>query len=515
MTAPQTLSPPFATIPDALAAHAAQRPDSSALSAGDEQLTYGELAELVGVLAARLAGLGVRSGDRVAIFGINSIEWVVSFLATLELGAVAVPLNHRLGRAELAHQLELVRARVVLHDAALSELGARAAGTAVSRTIDRGSDDRHSIWLAPPGPGRKATLTPDAPALISFTSGSTGRPKGALISHRALTAAANAYARVLRTTEADNTLVLVPLFHNTGFCDQVAHMLLVGGSIDLLPEFSKAMARDALIRRPANYLIAVPGILRLLALSSDADRIFRDCRLACYGGAPMPSAWIGELAARWPALGLYNCYGLTEFTSVSHILEPSDLPEHHGSVGRPVPGVEQQIVGADGRSLRAGAPGQLMLAGPSRMSRYWAAPDRTREALRGRWLMTGDVASITADGHLQLLGRASEVINRGGEKISPLQVEAAISLDTSVADVAVLGAPHPIFGERVVAFVTLRDRAELDEPAVRAALHESIADYAIPERFFVLDELPRNAAGKIDRRELRSHAEAELAAVQS
>ena len=121
MTTPQAPLPQFATVPDALAAHAAQRPDSPALSAGDEQLAYRDLAGLVGHLAARLAGLGVRSGDRVAILGINSIEWIVAFLATLELGAVAVPLNHRLGRAELAHQLELIRARVVLHDAALSE----------------------------------------------------------------------------------------------------------------------------------------------------------------------------------------------------------------------------------------------------------------------------------------------------------------------------------------------------------------------------------------------------------
>ena len=515
MPTPQTPLPQFATVPDALAAHAAQRPGRLALSAGDEQLTYRDLAGLVAQMGARLAGLGVRSGDRVAILGINSIDWVVAFLATLEFGAVAVPLNHRLGRAELAHQLELVRARVLLHDAALSELASRSAGTAISRTLDRDSRDRRSIWLAPSVPGRNAPLAADAPALISFTSGSTGRPKGALISHRALTVAANAYARVLGTTEADSTLVLVPLFHNTGFCDQVAHMLLVGGSIDLLPEFGKTMARDALLRRPASYLIAVPGILRLLALSPDADRVFRACRIACYGGSPMPAAWIDELAAAWPALRLYNCYGLTEFTSVSHILEPSDLAEHQGSVGRPVPGVEQQIVDADGRALPAGTAGQLMLAGPSRMSRYWAAPERTREVLRGRWLMTGDVGSLTDDGHLRVLGRASEVINRGGEKISPLQVEAAISLDPNVADVAVLGAPHPIFGERVVAFVSLRDSTELDEPAVRTALHESIADYAIPERFFVLDELPRNAAGKIDRHELRCHAEAELAAVQT
>jgi acyl-CoA synthetase (AMP-forming)/AMP-acid ligase II len=222
----------------------------------------------------------------------------------------------------------------------------------------------------------------------------------------------------------------------------------------------------------------------------------------------MPPAWVEEFAASWPGLRLYNCYGLTEFTSVSHILEPADIADHTASVGRPVPGVEQVIVDTDGNPLELGAAGELLLAGPTRMLGYWEAPALTAQAFKDRWLRTGDVGIVDEDGFLELVGRASDVINRGGEKISPLQVESALGLEPLIGDAAVVGAPHPIFGERVIAFVTLRGTTELDHEAIARSLRERIADYAVPEQFIVLDELPRNAAGKTDRHELRRHAEA-------
>jgi acyl-CoA synthetase (AMP-forming)/AMP-acid ligase II len=288
-------------------------------------------------------------------------------------------------------------------------------------------------------------------------------------------------------------------------------MLIVGGTVDLMPTFGTQAAREALRRRPASYLIAVPGVLRLLALSDDAETIFGACRIACYGGSPMPPAWSAELNRRWPRLGLYNCYGLTEFTSVSHILEPVDLDAHDDSVGQPVPGVEQRIVGGHGDELPTGEAGMLHLAGPTRMAGYWRAPDRTREVLRGRWLITGDVASVDSGGFLHLLGRESEVINRGGEKVSPSQVEAALSMEELVTEAAVVGAPHPIFGQRVVAFVSTRGNVELDVEQTRHRMLAQVADYAVPEVFLVVDELPRNAAGKVDRRELRRSAQAAVA----
>jgi len=499
------------TVSAALHAHAAAAPSRPALSAGDEELSYGELSALVTGLAGRLARLGAAPGERVAIIGQNSVEWVAAFLACLDSGAVAVPLNHRLSPAEIAGQIGQVEPRLVLAGEGLESTAAPAAAAcgAALRALPR--DAERSIWHEPVQ-RVSAEPPPDAPALIAFTAGSTGAPKGAVIAHGALTHASRAGALAVGTGEDDRTLVMVPLFHNTGFADQLGQMLMVGGAIDLLPEFSVGAARRALLRRPATYLIAVPGILRLLSQDEDAATMLADCGVACFGGSPMPEAWIRDLEARWPGLELFNIYGLTEYTSLSHCLQPRDLTARGDSVGRPVDGAAQLVVDEDGKPVRAGRPGMILVAGPSRMSGYWRAPERTREVFRDRWLVTGDLGSVSADGFLRLVGRASEVINRGGEKVSPAQVEAAVNLEPGVAEAGVVGAPHPIFGERVVAFVTLQGGSGLDEEATRRHLRGRVADYAVPERFFVVDELPRTAVGKVDRLELRRHAAMAFAA---
>lgn len=493
-----------ATLSAALRGHAVARPDAPAVSDGDEELSYRELVELVDALAARYARLGARAGDRVVILGLNSVEWVAAFLACLDAGLVAVPLNHRLSRTEIAEHVARVEPRLVLADEQLK--GSAAAGDAPLRTLGR-APARQSIWREPAGDHAIAAPPREAPALISFTSGSTGPAKGAVVSHGALAHAAHAGVAAVGTREGDRTLVMAPLFHNTGFADQLGQMLAVGGAVDLIPAFSVAATRDALLRRPASYLIAVPGILRLLTEHADAHAMLDACRIACFGGSPMPEAWIRDMAARWPRLGLFNIYGLTEFASISHCLAPRDLLAHADSVGRTVEGVEQLIAGPDGEPLPPGEVGDILLAGPSRMTGYWRDEGRTAEALRGRWLVTGDVGSVDEQGFLRLVGRRSEVINRGGEKVSPMQVEAAVALEPGVAEAGVVGAPHPVFGERVVAFVTLRGERELDERAVRVRLLARVADFAVPERFFVLDEMPRTAAGKVDRQALRRHAE--------
>jgi len=501
-------------LPAVVRERAQSTPDAPAVVAGASELSYADLQALVAALNGRLRHHGVRTGDRVAILGLNSIEWVVAFLACLDAGAVAAPLSYRLSPYELEQQITLLQPRLVLADEEFLEsvtAGARSAGATLLPLTGLDSG-RESVWAGRSAGAVTAAVTPASHALISFTSGSTGAPKGAVITHEGLVSAAGAYVEAMGTSEDDRTLAMVPLFHNTGFCDQLAHMLLVGCTVDLLPAFGVAAAREALLRQPSTFLIGVPGILRLLTTSEGGEEIFSACRIACYGGSPMPEAWIQDIASRWPHLRLYNSYGLTEFTSVSHLLDPRDLPEHSGTVGRPVPGAEQRVVEADGSQLPAGEVGSLLLAGPSRMKKYWRDRARTSEVTRGRWLVTGDLGSVSEDGFLTLMGRASEVINRGGEKVSPLQVEAALSLLPEIAEAAVVGAPHPVFGERVVAFVALRDRHELDADAVRTHLARTVADFAVPERFFVLDHLPRGSTGKVDRRALCASAEAAVAA---
>lgn len=467
----------FATLPEALAHWAETSPGARALSQREEELSYAELAELVEDLAARLH---VRPGDRVALLAGNRIEWLLALYACLRAGAIAVPLNTRLGRLELERQLAVCEPRVVLADE--ERLGLVPEAVPIERIWKQ---PRRNVGAPPP---------PEAPGVISFTSGTTGAPKGATITHGALARAAASYVEVMATEPGETTTVLVPLFHNTGFVDGAAHLLLVGGAVDLVEEFSRLAALDALARRPAGFLIAVPSIVRLLALHERADDAFARCRVLAYGGSSTPPAWRGELTARWPHLRLFDVYGLTEFTSISHVVGPADEPRP-GSIGRPVPGVAQRLV-----------DGELWLAGPTRMVGYWRAEAETEAVLRGEWLRTGDLGEILPDGSVTLQGRAADVINRGGEKIHPAQVEAALADLPAVAEAAVVGAPHPVLGERVVACVTVRNGAELDEAAVRLHLRDRVADYAIPEQLLVVDELPRNGAGKVDRALVRELA---------
>ena len=497
----------FSTLPEALRHWSRSRAEERALSQGSEELGYRDLFALVEEAAERISGAGVRPGGRVALLGSNTVEWVVAFLAGLRLGAVVVPLNTRLGPLELRRQLAVCDPAALLAAEALLPLVSRVgppSGLGVL-VLERGMNDARSLWRRPRARVDRPAGSPDAHALIGFTSGTTGSPKGAVIAHRALVRSASAFVPRLETSSEDATLALVPLFHNTGFVDQLSQMLLVGGAVDLLPEFRVPAALDALARRPATYLIAVPSILRLLMLHERAETAFQRCRVAVYGGASMPTAWIAELAERWPGLRLFNCYGLTEFTSVSHLLGPEHALSRSDSVGRPVDGVRQQVVGPDGRPLRAGEVGELWLAGPMRMAGYWRAEAATREALYGEWLRTGDLGSLEDD-FLVLLGRSAEVINRGGEKIYALQVEAALSELRAVADSAVVGAPHPIFQERVVCWVVAREGESFDEDTARRHLAERVPDYALPEAFVTADELPRNAAGKLDRARLRADA---------
>lgn len=471
-----------ATLPEAVARWARETPAARALSAGDDELTWAELGALVAELAGRLAGAGVRPGDRVALLAGNRLEWVLAFLAGLRAGALVMPLNVRLGRPELERQLALAEPRVVLADGEHVD----RAGPGALR-VERGL----GIWSTPPAEPC-APPPPDASALIAFTSGTTGTPRGATITHDALARSAGAYVALLGTTPADTTTVLVPLFHNTGYVDGLAHLLLAGGAIDLPGAFSTVPALDALARRPASLLVAVPGIVRLLMLHERAADAFDGCRVLAYGGSTTPPAWRAELEQRWPRARLYDIYGLTEFTSISHALGPDEAAVRPGSVGLPVAGVHQRVVA-----------GELQLAGPMRMTGYWRAPAATAAALEGEWLRTGDLAELDERGFVTLRGRSAEVINRGGEKVHPAQVEAALARVAAVAEAAVVGEPHPIFGERVVACLTLRHGRDLDEDAVRELLGGAVADFAIPERFLVVDELPRNAAGKVDRSQVR------------
>lgn len=489
------LTGPARTVPDALTYWARRNPRQSAVVHGDERLSYQELADAVESAGTVLRAHGIVRGDRVVLVGHNGIPWVLAYLACLRIGAIVCPANNRLSPEQFDAQCATVGARLVLHDEPHRDLVAKV-------------EDRQLVELAEftaaaasrdgldqyPGPG------PEDDALVSFTSGTTGVPKGAVLTHRALHEGSRVFAEFLGTSTDDSTLVLVPLFHNTGFVDQFGQMLVVGGTTHLLTRFRTADAVEEFRARPVTFVTAVPSILRLLMVSDGADVVYGPARTVLFGGSPMPEAWSAELRNRWPQLRLVHGYGLTEFTSACSFLPPELIGSHGESVGRPAPGVRLRVVTDAGQDAAVGETGEVWAAGTTRMSRYWNQPVRTAEKLSGEWLRTGDCGYVDADGLLWLTGRVDDVINRGGEKVLPAPVESRIAALPEVAEAAVFGFADPILLKRVGVAVQLRPGRTLDEAAARERLLQQLPDYAVPERWLVYDQLPRTASGKADRR---------------
>jgi acyl-CoA synthetase (AMP-forming)/AMP-acid ligase II len=437
-------------------------------------------------------------GDRVVVVGHNSAAWAVAYLSVLRAGAVVAPANNRLSATQFAEQVELLDARLVLHDE--DHIGLARAAQGPLRSVQplsavAAAPSTHDTPAADPD-----LVAPAAPALISFTSGTTGLPKGAVLSSSALFTGSSVFADYLGTTASDSTLVLVPLFHNTGFVDQLGHMLVCGGRTNLLHKYRTANAIAELIREPVTFVTAVPSIIRLLMVADGADDALAETRTVLFGGSPMPAAWSQELMDRWSQLRLVHGYGLTEFTSACTFL-PHELMLTDGeSVGFPAPDVEVRITDDDGNSVPAGQIGEVWVSGPTRMREYWANPELTALKIREPWLRTGDLGYQDDRGLLWLTGRTDDVINRGGEKVLPAFVESCLAEIPGIAQAAVFGVEDAILQNRIAAALELRPRATFDEQAVRQQLAQRLPDYAIPEYWFVLDSLPRTASGKLDRR---------------
>jgi acyl-CoA synthetase (AMP-forming)/AMP-acid ligase II len=481
---------PFSTLTAALSHWAENTPEALALTVGSEELTYGQLFDRVLQCAAWLESEGVKPGARVVIVGHNSLAWVVHYLAVLALGAVIAPANNRLNPRQFADQVALLDAALVLSDEAHAMTVAEVDRSRLRLLADGNQLAQADGFVFP---------APDVPALISFTSGTTGKPKGATLTQRALSEASWAFVRVLRTTRDDSTLVVVPMFHNTGFVDQFGHMLLLGGRTDLLPKFHTADAVAALAARPVTYLAAVPSIIRLISVADDASKALEPLRTLLYGGSPMPAAWIEELLANWPHLQLFHGYGLTEYGSAISFLPPEFAREHGESVGFPVPGTAVRIVGEDLRDVEPGEVGELWCQGPTMMQGYWHQPELTDQKIHEGWLRTGDLAR-EEDGFYYIEGRVDDVINRGGEKVLPSHVEGLLATLGPVGLSCVFGVPDPILQYRVWAAVEERPGTTFDETVAREALRASLPDYAVPERIAVVNPLPRTASGKVDRR---------------
>jgi long-chain acyl-CoA synthetase len=478
------------TLPEYLLHWAERTPDTIFIGEPDRgrTYTYGEVARAVARFRARLRRLAVARGDRVAILGDNGASWVVAYLGALAQGAVAVPLNTRHAADDLSRALgDCEPAAIVGDPAYLARLPERDGARAIDAT-KLGAVDA----TAPALNGSDARS--DEVGLLCYTSGTTGDPRGVMIRNASLVRSAATFAQIFQSDPDTRTAVVCPLFHNTGYNDGLAHMLLVNGRVDVPRRFDPEATAQALTDGHYPFLIGVPTIyhrmlVRLEAAPPPAGRM----AWLVYGGAPMPGPLAARLAELVPHARLVNVYGMSEATSITHYLPWVPGPRDLTAIGVSVPGTRDRI-----------APdGELQVDSPTAMVGYWKDDAATRAKRDGSWLRTGDLARRGPDGFLRITGRVDDLINRGGEKIAPLEVESAIGAHPDVMEATVVGVPDRDLGEIVAAAVVARAGSALDAGQLGRFLAERIADYKAPRRVRFLAALPRNPNGKVLRDEVR------------
>jgi acyl-CoA synthetase (AMP-forming)/AMP-acid ligase II len=493
--------------------------DAEYLVSVSERLTFAEHHDRVAALATALREeYGVRPGDRVAICAANRPDWVVVFWATVSLGAVAVGMNSMWAPAEVRHGLELTRPRVLVADARRRALAEPLDGSGIA-VIDLDDDlpalvDRHRG-----GPLPEVDIAEDDPAVILFTSGTSGRPKGAVHSHRNVVAASwfhllnDAVAAELGAPQHDRRFLLVtPLFHIAALHNLAVVRLAVGDTAVVhLGRFDIDEVLRLVERERVTNWGAVPTMVSRLVERAErqglADLDLSSLRTISIGTAPSSPALRARLREALPDAGrsLGTTYGLTESSTAATLATAAELLADPDTVGRAVPTMELEVRGPDGVALPPGQEGEVHLRGALVMLGYWDDPDATAAAMGpDGWLSTGDLGTLLADGHLHISSRRSDLILRGGENVYPAEVENQLVTHQAVAECIVLGIPDPDLGEAVAAVVVLHDGADASEADLVEHLRPRLARYKLPTHWVLTaTPLPRNATGKVNRREVR------------
>lgn len=454
-------------------------------------LDYARFAERVDAAAEQFEALGVRRGDVVATFLPNRVELLIALAAAWRLGAVATPVNPAFTAAEAEYQLTDSRARlIIVDDDALTATPDRA----LLHVDDLATDA--SSWTPPTPP----TMSDDA--LLIYTSGSTGRPKGVRLAHENLHYMASTMKELLSLTDADHALLVLPLFHVNAICVSFLAPVLAGGQLSITGKFSPSRFFTDLYTLRPTYFSAVPTIYALLVSHPDVSaEAFTSLRFAICGAAPISRELLDHVESTF-GIPILQGYGLTETTCAS-ACNPLDGERKSGTVGPALPGQTIRIAGPDGADVPIGEPGEVLISGASVMRGYLNRPEATAITVVNGWLHTGDVGTLDADGYLTLVDRIKDMIIRGGENLYPKEIENALATHPAVLECAVVGAPDPVYGEVPVAFVV----AYPDKPVTETELADHVAKILTktkrPNEINLVDQLPRNPVGKIDKPGLR------------
>jgi fatty-acyl-CoA synthase len=512
------------TLGAQLARHARLTPDAPAFVLSGTRRSFGEMDSRVDQLAGALSQRGVRAGDRVAVLMTNKLEQVESFLAIVRLGAICLPVNFRLAPPEVEYILADSGAKVLLVDEPslplVTDAVIRSAG--LSSVIAAANPERAGAlgFESYEKALRDASAPPivdvldEAPAFLMYTSGTTGRPKGALLTHQNLNVNTINMIVSLEIAPTDRRwLAGLPLFHIGGL-NGILPFLFLGGVSYILPsgQFDAGLVRDLLISEQITSCYFVPTQWQAICELPDIRGRVSTLERVTWGASVSPPSVLTAIAETFPGVRLYNVFGQTEMSSITTAMRADKNLERMSSVGKPVLNVEVRVVDNDMNDVKPGAVGEIVYRGPTVMQGYWNKPEATAEAFEGGWFHSGDLVHADEEGFLFVVDRKKDMIISGGENIYCTEVEAAIDVHPAVREVAVIGVPHPRWVETPVAVISLHDGASLTEAEVVEWCRARLASYKKPSRVIFVAQLPRNATGKVLKRELREQYAQPLAA---
>jgi long-chain acyl-CoA synthetase len=483
---------------DLLQAAALRTPQKTALVFANESLSYETLDQSATLLARWFLQEGLVPGDRVAIHWSNAFQTVQLFFACFRAGLIAVPINTRLKASEIGYILEHSRARMCFSQPEFESVAREA--TAACRNL------RLQTQL-PTIPASEAPQLPevdaDQPALIIYTSGTTAHPKGVTHTHRTLICTAEGMAGI-GVDGSQIILVMTTMMHCAGLYCDLLPAILGGTTAVLAPAFEPGVVLDLIERFRCTFTVGLPTLIHyLLEEQSQRPRDVSSLRLVYAGGDAVPAS----LQARFQALfgiPLLESFGMTECIAICR----SDAVEgiRTGSIGRPPKGIEVRAADSSGQTVPENETGEMAVRSARNFVGYWENDEETAATLRDGWLYTGDLVRCDADGYFWFMGRKKEIIIRCGSNISPQEVEDALYQHPAVLQAGVIGKPHPVYGEQVVAFVTLREGQTAGEEQLIEFARKRLADYKTPERVVFLTDLPKGPTGKVQRRALKQIA---------